>query len=170
MNGHPEMNAQTLLSAAARGNASPSGKVLVEVLQTGENYACATNESLLAGMLRLGRKGIPVGCVNGGCGVCKVRIVSGAVQPLGPVSRDHVSADEEAHGYTLACRVAPGEAVQLEVAARLRKPFGNCAPAHLPRPTLPGAATRSQRQTPAPPANLQNNQPTRQPINQPKET
>lgn len=137
------------------------------MLQTGENYACATNESLLVGMLRLGRKGIPVGCVNGGCGVCKVRIVSGAVQPLGPVSRAHVSADEEAHGYTLACRVAPGEAVQLEVAARLRKPFGNCAPAHLPRPTLPGAATRS-RADPGPASSLQNNQPN-PPTNQPTE-
>lgn len=158
------------MPAPAAGPAARCALVQVRIAQTGDSYACATNESLLAGMLRLGRKGIPVGCVNGGCGVCKVRIVSGAVQPLGPVSRAHVSADEEAHGYTLACRVAPGEAVQLEVAARLRKPFGNCAPTHLPRPTLPGAATRSQRQTPAPPANLQNNQPTRQPINQPKET
>ena len=98
-------------------------KFEVQVAQTGEAYACADNESLLAGMLRLGRKGIPVGCVNGGCGVCKVRIVDGAVQSLGPVSRAHVSTEEEANGYTLACRVAPTQAVCLEVAARLRKPF-----------------------------------------------
>jgi len=52
-------------------------KVNVCVTQTGETYACATDESLLRGMLRLGRKGIPVGCVNGGCGVCKVRILDG---------------------------------------------------------------------------------------------
>ena len=145
-------------------------KVPVHVVQTGETFPCAHDESLLQAMLRVGRKGIPVGCVNGGCGVCKVRILDGEIKPLGPISRAHVTPEEACQGYTLACRVAPGEAVQLEVAARLRKPFGNCAPAHLPRPTLPGAATRSQRQTPAPPANLQNNQPTRQPINQPKET
>ena len=113
------------------------------IAQTGDTYACATTESLLAGMLRLGRKGIPVGCVNGGCGVCKVRIVSGAVQSLGPVSRAHVSADEEAQGYTLACRVAPTEAVQLEVAARLRKPFGNCVPAQGPRPVTTTAEIRN---------------------------
>lgn len=100
-------------------------KVSVSVAQTGESYVCATTESLLAGMLRLGRKGIPVGCVNGGCGVCKVRIVEGAVQPLGPVSRAHVSLAEEADGYTLACRVAPTEAVRLEVAGRLTKPFSS---------------------------------------------
>lgn len=141
-----------LSSAPAPAAPSPAAvatarcaQVQVRIAQTGDSYACATNESLLAGMLRLGRKGIPVGCVNGGCGVCKVRIVSGAVQPLGPVSRAHVSADEEAHGYTLACRVAPGEAVQLEVAARLRKPFGNCVPAQLPRPSLPGTGARGAR-------------------------
>lgn len=55
-------------------------KVNVHVMQTGESYPCATNESLLQGMLRLGRKGIPVGCVNGGCGVCKVRIAEGRVR------------------------------------------------------------------------------------------
>ena len=53
--------------------------VRVCVAQTGETYACATDESLLRGMLRLGRRGIPVGCINGGCGVCKVRIVEGRV-------------------------------------------------------------------------------------------
>ena len=98
-------------------------KVSVCVAQTGETYACATDESLLRGMLRLGRKGIPVGCVNGGCGVCKVRIVEGQVTPLGPVSRAHVSAEEERAGFTLACRVAPATAVRLEVAGKFEKPF-----------------------------------------------
>ena len=123
--------------------ASAFQKVCVSVTQSGESFECATSESLLAGMLRLGRKGIPAGCVNGGCGVCKVRIVSGAVQSLGPVSRAHVSLDEEAQGYTLACRVAPTRAVQLEVAAKLRKPFGNCAPAQGPRPAPASAEIRN---------------------------
>jgi ferredoxin len=98
-------------------------KMDVHVAQTGETYPCATDESLLKGMLRLGRRGIPVGCVNGGCGVCKVRIVEGQVRPLGPVSRAHVSHEEEAQGYTLACRVAPATHVHLEVCAKLSKPF-----------------------------------------------
>lgn len=114
--------------------ANPCSQVRVSVSQTGDCFDCATNESLLAGMLRLGRKGIPAGCVNGGCGVCKVRIVDGAVQSLGPVSRAHVSTEEEAKGYTLACRVAPTQAVCLEVAARLRKPFLGSATAVAQRP------------------------------------
>ncbi len=108
------------LTAAA---AAVAGCVQISIVQTGDTYVCATDESLLEGMLRLGRKGIPVGCVNGGCGVCKVRILAGAVRLLGPVSSAHVSAQERANGYTLACRVAPTEAVRLEVAGRLNKPF-----------------------------------------------
>lgn len=96
-------------------------KVNVHIQQTGEAYLCKTSESLLQGMLRLGRRCIPVGCVNGGCGVCKVRVIEGKVQTLGPVSRAHVSAEEDALGYTLACRVAPTDEVWLEVASKLEK-------------------------------------------------
>jgi 3-phenylpropionate/trans-cinnamate dioxygenase ferredoxin reductase subunit len=98
-------------------------RVTVTIEQTGETYHCAVDESLLTGMLRLGRKGIPVGCVNGGCGVCKVRILSGEVHKLGPISRAHVTAEDEAQGYTLACRVAPREAVRLQVVGPLERPF-----------------------------------------------
>lgn len=98
-------------------------KFAIHVAQSDETFPCAANESLLQGMVRLGRKGIPVGCVNGGCGVCKVRIVSGDIKALGPISRAHVTVDEEQQGYTLACRVAPQTAVDLEVAGKLNKPF-----------------------------------------------
>ena len=98
-------------------------KFAVHVAQTDETFPCAANESLLQGMVRLGRKGIPVGCVNGGCGVCKVRILTGDIKALGPISRAHVTQDEECQGYTLACRVAPQTAVNLEVAGKLNKPF-----------------------------------------------
>jgi len=110
-------------------------KVNVHVAQTNEQYPCATTESLLTGMMRLGRKGIPVGCVNGGCGVCKVRVLEGTVTSLGPVSRAHVTQDEEACGYTLACRVAPATPVRLEVAGKFEKPFSRgYAKAATPQP------------------------------------
>ena len=98
-------------------------KVSVRIEQTGESFPCATDENLLKGMLRLGRKGIPVGCVGGGCGVCKVRILEGEVKALGPISRAHVSLADEAAGLTLACRVAPCTDIRLEVAGKLEKPF-----------------------------------------------
>nr|WP_319563689.1 2Fe-2S iron-sulfur cluster binding domain-containing protein [uncultured Rhodoferax sp.] len=98
-------------------------KVTIHVVQTGESFPCAGDESLLQGMLRLGRKGIPVGCVNGGCGICKVRVIEGQCRSLGPISRAHVSAGDEANGFTLACRVAPMTAVRLEVTGKFEKPF-----------------------------------------------
>jgi len=100
----------------------------VEVVQTGERYPCALAESLLRGMLKLGRKGIPAGCINGGCGVCKVRILEGQVRELGPISRKHVSIEEQAQGYVLACRVAPIGRVRLEVCQKLNKPFSRPKP------------------------------------------
>lgn len=104
-------------------------KVQVTIAQTGESYACAKGESLLKGMMRLGRKGIPVGCVSGGCGVCKIRVLEGEIQKLGPVSRAHVSVEDEAIGYTLACRVGPiAQAVRLEVAGKMVKPFNRPSP------------------------------------------
>jgi len=98
-------------------------KLPIHVRQTDETYLCANDESLLHGMLRLGRKSIPVGCVNGGCGVCKVHVLQGQCRPLGPISRAHVSATEESHGFTLACRVAPVTPVELEVTGKFEKPF-----------------------------------------------
>lgn len=98
-------------------------KLSVHVTQTDETFLCANDESLLQGMLRLGRKSIPVGCVNGGCGVCKVHVLEGQCRALGPISRAHVSVQEEASGFTLACRVAPVTAVRLEVAGKFEKPF-----------------------------------------------
>lgn len=99
--------------------------VNVLCMQTGESFPCATNESLLQGMLRLGGKVIPVGCVSGGCGVCKVRIVEGTVTALGPISRAHVSREDEVGGLTLACRVVPITEVRLEVIGKFVKPFSN---------------------------------------------
>ncbi|KVG53586.1 2Fe-2S iron-sulfur cluster-binding protein [Burkholderia territorii] len=107
----------------------------VTIAQTDERYACVSGESLLAGMAKLGRRGIPVGCLNGGCGVCKVRVLRGAVRKLGPISRAHVSAQEENDGYALACRVVPDGDVELEVAGRLKKPLF-CGAARAGVPTI----------------------------------
>src|SRR6218665_1151316 len=101
----------------------PRPKVSVLLEQTGQRYACATTESLLQGMLRLGRKGIPVGCVNGGCGGGEGRGLEGGPPPRGPVSRAHVSEADEQQGFTRACRVAPATSVTLRVVGKFEKPF-----------------------------------------------
>jgi ferredoxin len=63
----------------------------VVIEETGESFRCSPQESLLVGMERLGKKGIPVGCRGGGCGVCKIEITEGTYQKR-VMSREYVSA------------------------------------------------------------------------------
>jgi ferredoxin len=92
--------------------------VLIE--ETGETFRCSPNESLLVGMERLGKKGIPVGCRGGGCGVCKVEITSGDYVKR-VMSREYVSAEDEAAGRVLACRVRPSSDITLKVLGKMAK-------------------------------------------------
>ncbi|MBX5472313.1 MAG: 2Fe-2S iron-sulfur cluster binding domain-containing protein [Acetobacteraceae bacterium] len=95
----------------------------VRILTTGEEILCQKGESLLAAMGRLGRRGIPAGCLGGGCGVCKIHVQSGRGVALGPVSRAHVSEEEENSGYTLACRFSAMSDLAVSVVGKFRKPF-----------------------------------------------
>lgn len=101
--------------------ASACSKHSIRLLQTGEIYMCSSAETLLQGMARIGRKGIPAGCLNGGCGVCKVVIRSGSVTKTGAMSRAHISEQDEAQGVVLACRVAPLGDIDLEVMGCMKK-------------------------------------------------
>lgn len=92
--------------------------VLIE--DTGEQFPCSETRSLLQGMDALGRKGIPVGCHNGGCGVCKVVIQQGEFTAR-VMSRAHVSEEEERQGHVLACRVRPTSDIRLSVIGKLKK-------------------------------------------------
>lgn len=92
----------------------------VHIEETGETYRCSATETLLDGMARLGKKGIPVGCRGGGCGVCKVQITSGQVRKR-VMSREHVTVEDEAEGRVLACRVYPESDVTLAVLGKMKK-------------------------------------------------
>lgn len=100
--------------------------VLIE--ETGESFRCSPNESLLVGMERLGKKGIPVGCRGGGCGVCKVEIRSGSYLKR-VMSRDYVSVEDEAAGRVLACRVRPTSDITLKVLGKMAKNVCRTQPA-----------------------------------------
>lgn len=92
----------------------------VTIEDTGETYRCSDKQSLLVGMEALGKKGIPVGCRGGGCGVCKIEVVAGDYQKR-VMSRDHVSEQDEAAGCVLACRVMPVSDVKLKVVGKMKK-------------------------------------------------
>ena len=93
----------------------------MRIAQSGEEYSCRGSETLLIGMARLGRKGIPAGCLSGGCGVCKVAVRKGRWHKSGPMSRAHVSEEEEARGIALACRIVPDEDLEVEVIGKMQR-------------------------------------------------
>lgn len=92
----------------------------VTVAETGESFRCASDESVLRGMEKLGRRGIPVGCREGGCGVCKIEVLSGSYVKRA-MSRDHVSLEDEAADRVLACRIRPASDLTLKVIGKLQK-------------------------------------------------
>lgn len=85
-----------------------------------ESFACAPDETVLDGMARLGRRGIPLGCRGGGCGVCKIEVRSGAFT-CKPMSRAHVTQDDQSHGRVLACRILPAGDLTLTVIGKMTK-------------------------------------------------
>lgn len=86
----------------------------VKILETGETVLCSPGQSVLDGIVKLGSKGIPMGCRGGGCGVCKVQICSGSYARK-PMSRAHVTSQDELAGQGLACRLIPTSNISLHV-------------------------------------------------------
>ena len=86
----------------------------VTIINTGERFNCRTDQSLLAAMEQLRRKGIPVGCRNGGCGVCKVRVLHGSYGTA-KMNRAVLSTAEADAACTLACKTFPTSEMSVEV-------------------------------------------------------
>lgn len=92
----------------------------VTIAGTGISFMCKEDESVLKGMSRLGKKGIPLGCCGGGCGICKVEISDGLYVSK-VMSRQHVSEEEEAQDQVLACRVMPRSDLTVTVLGKMKK-------------------------------------------------
>ena len=92
----------------------------VTIEDDGQSYRCPDHRSVLEGMEALGKRGIPVGCRNGGCGVCKVEVTAGQYQAR-VMSREHVSTEDEAQGRVLSCRIRPTSDIRLKVIGKMKK-------------------------------------------------
>lgn len=95
-------------------------KYEVQVEEMEGRFQCDCEEPVLTAMARLGRKGIPVGCRGGGCGVCKVQVTSGDYHTL-QMSRQHVSLEEEADGTVLACRLFAHSDLQVRIVGKMKR-------------------------------------------------
>lgn len=92
----------------------------VTIDNTAETFACSEEDSLLKSMEQLRCRGIPVGCRNGGCGVCKVRVVAGSCEKK-KASRAVLCAEEEAQGCVLACKTYPRSDMVVEAMGKMAR-------------------------------------------------
>ncbi|MCL7462966.1 2Fe-2S iron-sulfur cluster-binding protein [Pseudomonas sp. NW5] len=116
----------------------------IHIEDTGEHYPCDEQETVLLGMAKLGRKGIPVGCRGGGCGVCKVQVTQGDYCTVRAMSRQHVSQEDEAQGTVLACCIQAQSALSLRVVGKLHKAVCRAVPGALLGAGVAGSAASTQ--------------------------
>jgi ferredoxin len=96
---------------------TPPRRHIVVRLPDGRESAfdCRAEDTVLAAMERCGNRSIPVGCRGGGCGTCRVRVVSGAYR-CGKMSALHVDGAAAAAGFALACRLIAEDDLVIELA------------------------------------------------------
>ncbi|RTE65499.1 ferredoxin [Amphritea opalescens] len=85
----------------------------IKVVNRQLSFSCSEDQALLMGMERCNAGAINVGCRGGGCGVCKIRILSGEYE-VKRMSQVHCSADQLQQGFALACRVFPRSDLEIE--------------------------------------------------------
>lgn len=88
-------------------------KYTITVEDTGARFPCGEDESVLEAMKKAGCGPILYGCFGGGCGVCKMRVLSGDYRVFKRMSRAHVSEWEEDEGIALICCIKPRENLKI---------------------------------------------------------
>lgn len=93
----------------------------ITIDDSNDTFSCAPEQNVLAAMERLGRKGIPVGCRGGGCGICRVQVLDDGRYRTLKMSRAQVSEEDEAAGICLACKLIPQSNLRLKPLGLLRQ-------------------------------------------------
>jgi ferredoxin len=79
----------------------------ITVEDSGQQFHCADNEAVLPAMFRSRKGPLNYGCCGGGCGVCRMRVVSGEWFAFKPMSAAHVNEADKKQGVVLLCCVQP---------------------------------------------------------------
>ena len=77
----------------------------ITLLPMGEVLPCSPGETVLGAILRSGAQ-VFFGCTGGGCGVCKMRLISGHLD-YGRYSAAVLSEEERREGFFLSCQAMP---------------------------------------------------------------
>src|SRR5262249_30494551 len=74
---------------------------------------CGLDDTILTAILR-SRASVMFGCRGGGCGTCKMRLISGRVDH-GRCSVAVLSEEEKEHGWFLSCQARPLSELTIEL-------------------------------------------------------
>ncbi|MED4730851.1 2Fe-2S iron-sulfur cluster binding domain-containing protein [Aneurinibacillus migulanus] len=89
---------------------------MYEITFDQETVGCSNNSNILAAARRNFLK-LPYGCFNGGCGMCKIKIVAGDYE-VGLSSKAALPDNEREKGYALACKTYPLSDLMVRVMGR----------------------------------------------------
>ena len=77
----------------------------ITLLPMGEVLPCSPGETVLSAILHAGAR-MFFGCTGGGCGVCKMRLISGYLD-YGRYPGAVLSEEERREGFFLSCQAMP---------------------------------------------------------------
>lgn len=100
-----------------------------------QSFTCKQDEFVLKAMENHGLRAIAVGCRVGGCGVCRVKVISGSYE-CGRMSKAQVSTEQQQQGYALACWLKPTRNLLIE-----------CSPSPLAIKGITSVATAKPKHT-----------------------
>lgn len=83
-----------------------SASFQVHERSSGQSFRCRSDQAVLRAMEEQGKRCVPVGCRGGGCGLCKVQVLSGDYH-CGRMSCAHVPPAAAQQGLALACQLYP---------------------------------------------------------------
>jgi ferredoxin len=95
-------------------------KVTVKSVLQEQSFELNDEDSLLVGSEKAMSKAIPVGCRGGGCGLCKIKVLSGEYL-RNSMSKAHITEREALQGYALACRIYPLSDLKIEIVEQIDK-------------------------------------------------
>jgi ferredoxin len=88
-------------------------KHIITVVNSDIKVICSEDRNLMDSLAAIAPKSIPKGCHGGGCGICRVHILSGETRKIA-MSSKHISTEDHQNGIGLACRLFPMSDIELE--------------------------------------------------------
>jgi ferredoxin len=77
-----------------------------------ESFLCPETMSIIEAAKVQNAK-VPYGCIGGGCGICKMKVVEGQYK-LDQEAKNALTEEEQKNGYVFLCKTYPLSDIQLE--------------------------------------------------------